>query len=236
MLSSRRIARSPALQKTLGFIAAGYLRLVWRTNLLTIDPADAYDRIEPDQPVILALWHGQHFMAPFVRRKHRVKVLISRHRDGEINAYAAQRLGVIPLRGSGDHGGRFDLKGGVGAYQGMLDALREGYNMALTADVPKVARVAGMGIVMFGRDSGRPIYAAAIATSRRIVLDNWDRSAVNLPFGRIAMVAGEPVRVPMDADKAAMEECRATLQQRLQEATRRAYAIVDRKVPDADGA
>ena len=36
------------------------------------------------------MWHGQHFMSPFFwREQHRVKVLISRHRDGEINAIAA---------------------------------------------------------------------------------------------------------------------------------------------------
>ena len=43
-------------------------------------------------PAIIAMWHGQHFMAPFIKRKdprHRTKVLISRHRDGEINARAA---------------------------------------------------------------------------------------------------------------------------------------------------
>jgi len=236
MLSSRRIARTPAVQKTLGFLAAQYLRLVWRTNRLMLHPPDAYEMIEPHQPVILALWHGQHFMAPFIRRKHRVKVLISRHRDGEINAYAAQQLGVIPVRGSGDHGRRFDLKGGVGAFKSMLEALNEGYNMALTADVPKVPRVVGMGIVMLGRDSGRPIYPVAIATSRRIVLDNWDRSAVNLPLGRLAMVAGAPTRVPADADRTLMEQCRAALQQQLYDVTERAYAIADRKVRHADRA
>ena len=201
-----------------------------------LEPGNVYELVEPHQPIILAMWHGQHFMAPFVRRKHPVKVLISRHRDGEINAYAAQRLGIIPVRGSGDHGRRFDLKGGVGAFKSMLDALNEGYNMALTADVPKVPRVAGLGIVMLGRDSGRPIYPAAVATSRRIVLNNWDRSAVNLPFGRIAMVAGEPINVPADADKDVMEQCRVTLQQRLQQTTERAYAIADDRDRHADRA
>ena len=72
----------------------------------------------------------------------------------------------------------------------MLDALADGYSMALTADVPKVSRVAGLGIVMLARASGRPIYPVAVATSRRIELDNWDRTAINLPFGRGAIVVG----------------------------------------------
>ena len=56
--------------------------------------------------------------------------------------------------------------------------------------------------------SGRPIYPVAIATSRRIVLDNWDRTTINLPFGRGALVAGEPIRVPRDADDATLEAAR----------------------------
>ncbi len=163
----------------MGFLVAQYLRLVWWTCRLTLDPADLYESIEADQPIIVAMWHGQHFMVPFLRRGHRVKVLISRHRDGEINAHAAERLGLFTIRGSGDHGRRFDLKGGVAAFKSLFTALQEGYIVALTADVPKVARVAGSGIVTLGRMSGRPIYATAVATSRRIVLDNWDRSAAN---------------------------------------------------------
>jgi len=234
MLSSRRIARSPAVQRFIGFVAAEYLRLVWRTCRLTLDPANLYEIFDPQMPVIVAMWHGQHFMMPFLSRGHRVKCLISRHRDGEINAYAAQRLGIGAVRGSGDHGNRFDIKGGVGAFKGMLTALAEGYNMALTADVPKVARVAGLGIVKLARFSRRPIYPVAVATSRRIVLKNWDRSAVNLPFGRFAIVLGEPVRVPADADDAMMEQCRALVEQRLCQVTERAYEIVDRKDGHAD--
>jgi len=229
MFSSRRIARSPALQKIIGAVAAEYLRLVWRTSRLTIEPADLYEKVEPQQPVIIAMWHGQHFMAPFLSRGHRVKVLISRHRDGEINAFAAERLGIGTVRGSGDHGRRFDLKGGVGAFKSMLAALADGYNMALTADVPKVARVAGLGIVKLARFSRRPIYPVAVATSRRIELDNWDRSAVNLPFSRVAIVSGDPVLVPADADDALMDQCRALVERRLGDVTGRAYEIVDCK-------
>jgi lysophospholipid acyltransferase (LPLAT)-like uncharacterized protein len=235
MFSSRRIAQSPAVQKALGILTAEFLRLVWCTNRLVLEPADFYEKVEPELPIIVGLWHGQHFMSPFFSRGHRVKVLISRHRDGEINAAAAKRLGVEPIRGSGDHGRRFDLKGGVAAFKSMLTALQDGWNVALTADVPKVSQVAGQGIVMLGRLSGRPIYPAAVATSRRITLKNWDRSAVNLPFGTIAIVVGEPVRVPSDADEAMLEECRLAVEQRLKQVTARAYAIVDRKDRHAQG-
>lgn len=225
----QRIIASGAFQKSVGVFGASYLRFVWRTSRLTIEPADAYDRLEQNLPVILAMWHGQHFLIPFVRRDHKAKVLISRHRDAEVNAIVAERLGVGVIRGSGDHGSDFARKGGVIAFREMVAALGEGYSLGLTADVPKVARVAGDGIVMLARASGRPIVPVAIATSRRIVLNNWDRTTVNLPFGRVAGVAGALVEVSPHADDAAIERARQEVETQLNAATARAYEVVDRR-------
>jgi lysophospholipid acyltransferase (LPLAT)-like uncharacterized protein len=223
----KRFARSRLVQTTTGIVAAEYLRLVWNTSRTVLEPADIYERMIPDLPVIIAMWHGQHFMVPFIRRGYPAKVLVSRHRDGEINAIAAARLGVGAIRGSGDTGGRFDLKGGVGAFQGMLATLQEGCSVALTADVPKVARVAGIGIIKLAQLSGRPILPVAVATSRRKVLDNWDRTAINLPFSRLAMVAGDPVTVPADPDGATLEASRQALERRLNRVSARALELAD---------
>jgi lysophospholipid acyltransferase (LPLAT)-like uncharacterized protein len=230
----RRIARAYWIQWTIGAFGAWYLRLVWRTTRFVIEPADIYERVDRELPIIMAMWHGQHFLLPFVKRpKDRGKVLISRHRDGEVNAIVAERLGIETIRGSGNHGGEFSRKGGVAAFIAMVAALKEGYTMALTADVPKVARVAGLGIVMLARSSGRPIYPLALATRHRIEVGTWDRTAVNLPFGRGAIVVGEPVRVPQNADDAALEIYRKTVETELNQVTARAYAIVDRDASDA---
>jgi lysophospholipid acyltransferase (LPLAT)-like uncharacterized protein len=230
MISLKRILGTPAVQTAIGVTAAGYLRFVYRTSSVTTVPADIYQRITGELPVIIAMWHGQHFMMPFVKRpEHRVKVLISRHRDGEINAIAAERLGVGTIRGSGSHGGDHHRKGGVGAYREMLNALEEGFNVALTADVPKVSRVAGMGIVKLARDSGRLIYPVAVNSSRRIVLDNWDRSTINLPFSRLVGIAGNPIRVPEDASDDELERARIMVQDELNAATAKAEELADRK-------
>jgi lysophospholipid acyltransferase (LPLAT)-like uncharacterized protein len=224
------VLRSSWLQRAVGFLAAEYLRLVWRTNKFSFDPPEVYEIVEPQQPAIFAFWHGQHFMTPFIKTKdsHRGKVLISRHRDGEYNAIAAERLGIGTIRGSGDHGSAFHRKGGVGAFKEMVRALEDNYNIALTADVPKRSRVAGLGIIMLARESGRPIMPFAMATSRYVQLDNWDRSTINLPFGRGAIVGIEVLHVPPDADAAVMEQCRQKLESLLNEATRRAYELVGR--------
>ena len=230
----RNVLRSRTVQLALGFLAAEFLRLVWLTNKFDFEPADVYERAEPHQPLIFAFWHGQHFMTPFIKTKdsHRAKVLISRHRDGEFQAIAAERLGIETIRGSGDQGGAFHRKGGVGAFKEMLRALEEGCNVASTADVPKRARAAGLGIIMLARESGRPILAFAMVTSRFIRLKNWDQTTINLPFGRGAVVGIDAIVVPPDADAETMEKLRVQLETYLNEATRLAYAKVGR--PEAN--
>jgi lysophospholipid acyltransferase (LPLAT)-like uncharacterized protein len=228
----RHIGRQRWAKVTIGVTAAEYVRFVGKTTRLTVEPPDARERAEADMPIIIAFWHGQHLLATNARKSsYRVKMLVSRHHDGEVNAIAAERLGVGIIRGSGNHAGGFVHKGGVAAFHAMADALAEGYSVALSADVPKVARVAGLGIIKLAQVSGRPIHAIAIATSRRIVLNNWDRSTINLPFGRGAGVIPEPLRVSPDADEAALEAARRLLEDRLNAATRRAYEIVDRPQP-----
>jgi lysophospholipid acyltransferase (LPLAT)-like uncharacterized protein len=229
----RNLLRARWFQQFAGLLAAGFLRLVWLTNKFSYDPENVYELVEPEMPVILAFWHGQHFMTPFIKRvHHRGKVLISRHRDGEFNALAAERLGIGTIRGSGDHGSAFHRKGGVGAFKEMVRALEDNYNVALTADVPKRSRAAGLGIIMLARESGRTIMPFAMATSRFIRLNNWDHTTINLPFGRGALVGGEPIVVPPDADAETMETLRARLEATLNDATRRAYAQIGR--PDVE--
>jgi|SRR4051812_23058087 len=226
---SRRLFGSRPLQTVAAVMAAEYLRLVWNTSSVVTEPQDIYERAARESPVILAMWHGQHFLVPFIKRaEHRAKALVSRHRDGEINAIAAEWLGVGTIRGSGHLSGGFLDKGGVSAFKEMVRALEEGYNVALTADVPKIARVVGLGIIKLASLSGRPIYPLAVATRRRVELNTWDRTVLNLPFTQIAGVVGEPVRVPADANASALQSARGALQASLDGATARSYAIVDR--------
>ena len=70
---------------------------------------------------------------------------------------------------------------------------------------------------------------------RNLQLGNWDRTTINLPFGRGAVVGIEEVHVPPDADAETMERCRLKLETILNEATRRAYEMVGRPEGGARG-
>jgi hypothetical protein len=231
----KRLSRSRFVQESLGFLLAGYLRLVQRTSRIVWEPEDGHRRLQGLAPAIGAMWHGQHFMVPFARRDgDRVSSLVSRSRDGEFNAVALRHLGVDAIRGSGDRGrGRMREKGGATALRAMVRALADGRSVVLTADVPKVARVCGTGIVTLARHGGRPIVPLAVVSSRRIAFRSWDRACLGLPFGRCAIVIGDPVWVASDADAEALERARLAVEAALDRVHARAYDLVGARDPGA---
>jgi hypothetical protein len=230
----KNLARARPTQEILGFLVARYLGLVHRTNRFLMEPPDAYDRIGPMMPVIVAMWHGQHFMVHFAKREgDRASSLVSRSADGELNAVALRHLGIRAIRGSGARGRNVQEKGGVSAMRAMLRSLQGGEMVVMTADVPKRSRICGQGIVVLAQLSGRPIVPVAVVTSRRIDFKSWDRASLGLPFGRGAMVLGDPIEVPREADEAALESARQAVERGLDQVHERAYALVGARDPGA---
>ena len=231
----KRLGRMKFVQETLGFLLAAYIRFVRRTNRFSVEPQDVDGAIAGQTPLIVAMWHGQHFMISFAWPSSiaRMAALISRHGDGGVNAVALRRLGVTPIRGSGGRADRMHHKGGVPAMREMLRALSDGVSVAMTADVPKCARVAGAGIVALARLSGRPIAPTAVVTSRRLDFRSWDRASLGMPFGRGAIVVGPLIHVAGDADDQALEEARKAVEAGLDAVHARAYAKVGAADPGA---
>jgi len=233
---ARRPGRSEFAQEAIGFLLASYLRLVETTSRKTTVPQDLDAFIKGKTPLIAAMWHGQHLMMPLARpvTMGPLAVLISRHEDAGAQALAAGRLGIIPIRGSGGPVDRQYYKGGATAMRELLRQLESGCSVALPADVPKRARHAGLGIVTLARLSGRPIVPTAVVVSRRVQFKTWDRATLGLPFGRAVVVASGFIRVAPDADVAAMEKARLAVESGLDEAHRKAYAMVGATDPGAD--
>jgi lysophospholipid acyltransferase (LPLAT)-like uncharacterized protein len=226
----KSFVRSQAAVALAGYLLAAHYWLVRRTNRMVREPAqDFYAPFDENHAVIVALWHGEHFLIPFLGRKgkdDRFTPLTTYHRDGEILTRAGMLLGIKKfLRGAGDHGGEFVRKKALQAFTGMMRELKSGGNVVVTADVPKVARVAGLGIVTLAKYSQCPILPLGMVTSRVHRLSNWDKTPISLPFGRMGLVRGEEIRVPRDADDAALEAARLEVERALNDVTARAYAL-----------
>lgn len=231
---SKRLLATGFVRDLIGFSGANYLRLVHATSRFACEPRDPYGDSRFDMPVIVATWHGQHLMASFARRKRdRVASLVSRSRDGDLNAAILKHLDVRTIRGSGARGRDQRQKGGAEALRHMLRALAGGESIVMTADVPKVSRVCGLGIVTLAQLSGRPIVPVAVVSSRRIDFGSWDRASVGLPFGRGAMVFGAPIWVERSRDAERLERRRREVEVSLDAVYGRAYAMVGDSDPGA---
>jgi lysophospholipid acyltransferase (LPLAT)-like uncharacterized protein len=225
------LAKSRFVKNTLAWLIAHAVRFIDRTNPRVAGSDDPDVVVAKVSPAIGALWHGQHLLAPTLRPRNLPMVaMFSRSADAELNALVAERLGFGTVRGSG---GRTDSKGsdkgGARALITLKKLLDKGTNVAMIADIPHgTPREAGLGIVTLAKLSGRPIVPIALATSRRKVLERtWDKTTINLPFGRSALVLGDPIEVPADADSATLEEKRRQVTEELNRATDKAYQLVD---------
>ena len=232
----RRLGKSRFVRQFLGRSMAAYLRFVQVTNRTILIPPDGYEGFDADLPLIITMWHGQHFMQTFFRKPEHVgHVMISRHGDGEINAIAAERLGMGVVRGSGaQRSDQVRKRGGIQALRQLLSIINDRReSVSMTADVPKISRVAGDGIIALAQRSGRPIYAIGVVCSRRIDFKSWDCASLGLPFGRTAMVVGRPIWVTRDASPAEFEACRQALEIELDRVYAEGYAALGARDPGA---
>jgi 3-deoxy-D-manno-octulosonic-acid transferase len=208
-------------------VGAAYIRLVYNTSQVRRDPPDTDAKLFSEHPQIFAIWHGQFGMLPKIKpdRPADVAAMVARHGDAELIAGVLSRFGMRLIRGAGA-GYRRRNRGGAVALRESLKALQQGTTVAMTADVaPGPARKAGNGIVMLGKLSGRPIVPCAMATNHYLTLNNWSAFTINLPFSKLGIVVGDPVRVPEDADSVALEAARVAVERGLNQATARAYEL-----------
>ena len=227
------LAESRFAKGALASLLASVLRFIYWTNPARRGSADLDALNAEFAPVVAALWHGQHLLAPIVcPPTPGFVVMVSRSADAELNALVIEKLGIETVRGSGGRAGinHFD-KGGAKALITLKRALEAGKNVAMIADIPHgTPRDAGLGVILLAKYSGRPIMPLAVATSRRKVLEKtWDKTVVNLPFGHRAVVVGDPLYVPADATAEELEVKRQELTTALNEATDRAYRMVDER-------
>ncbi|MDI6852406.1 MAG: lysophospholipid acyltransferase family protein [Deltaproteobacteria bacterium] len=201
----RRFA--PRLAKT---IVKSYLRTC--LHEVSASPA-ALALVKSGKPVLFTTWHC-HLMSPlFYRHLYYghlppLVLMASPSRDGEFISEVARGLGFIVCQGS-------RRKGGVQALQEMAKYMHQGHSAGIIADGSRgPARVAQKGVLFLAREARAPIIPLAVAASRRITFNTWDRFELPLPFSKLAFLAAEPLWVePRRASS--LEPLRQELEARL---------------------
>lgn len=207
-------------------VLANYYRLVFYTSRIVYDVPGGKALATSDQPLIFTSWHGHSYMMPFMFEKGCAPTLMAaRHGDGRLAGNVMHMLGAPLIFGSGSTGKTKSSKGGAVAFLRLLKLLRAGHSIKITADVPKIAREAGEGIITLARKSGAPIVPVGVASSRRRFAKSWDRMQFNLPFSRIAFVQGDSILVPDDETPLAVYQTQ--LNDALNAVNQRALALAD---------
>src|SRR5262247_2717802 len=202
-----------------------YLRFVCSTSTWAYAPADQLGTVKRNQPVIIALWHGQTMLVPEVLlfEIRPSCAIVANTLVAEPLARTLQRMGIGVIRGAG-RSWRGKDRHGARALRAAIKSLAGGVSVAMTADQLTCFRRCGLGIVTLARISGRPIVPTAIASSRYCSLHTPNRYTINFPYSRLALVVGKPMFIPRDTETEELEHCRQRVETALNEVTDKAYA------------
>jgi len=207
----KTVGRKPLVQRLVAALAAGLMGMVRRTTRWqTINAEAAGPAWNGRAPVIVAFWHNRLALMPACwPSRQPFHMLISSHPDGRLIARAVEHFGFGTIAGS-------STRGGGDAMRALVRALKGGASVGVTPDGPRGPRMTvGDGVLALARLAGVPILPAAVSVSRRVVLRTWDRLIIPLPFGSGAMIWGDPITVPRDADDAALDALRLRLEQEM---------------------
>lgn len=181
-------ARRRALGFGLGLLARAWTRSL-RLSLIT-HPSLA----ETSQtPWVLAFWHGEQFALHAWQKRRKTAVLVSLSEDGDIQAAALPRLGLVVERGSSSRGGAMGLKG-------LVRRLRDGNDAAFAVDGPRGPRgvVRGEGervgaILAAQLGRGLVVPLASACASAWVLGKTWDKFELPRPFSAVAVALGAPL-------------------------------------------
>jgi lysophospholipid acyltransferase (LPLAT)-like uncharacterized protein len=189
-------------------------------RLKVISEESAYSHLKKHGRVIVPLWHQRLLPALAYATKFREFhpiVMISQSRDGELIANIAQRLGLVPVRGSSS-------RGGAEALTTIVKKLEKNPAVVHIVDGPRGPKgKVKPGLIRMAKLSGAVILPLIVSADKAWIARSWDRFLIPKPFSRVTIRWEEPFSVPSDADHEKSDALRKNIEDRLT----RAYAQAD---------
>jgi lysophospholipid acyltransferase (LPLAT)-like uncharacterized protein len=206
-----------ALYRVAVVVGWAVVRLSWRTCRLQPMPGlDAARAVVGEAKAVLPVYWHQHLLfgvrGLLELRDAGLKLgfLISPSVDGTAPAMLVQRLGAHVIRGSSSHTGARALRD---YYETIV---RQQISPAIAPDGPRgPVHVCKPGAVLLSQITGKPILPVSFAASHTWRLGTWDRFEIPLPFSRVVIAFGEPMRVPRATDAAGQARLQQELADRL---------------------
>ena len=194
----RKLTRGRLLLYRVAVVIAWWaVRAIWASCRIThvTGKATAEQAIRDLKSLIPVYWH-QHLLfgsrALLDLRDAGLKVgfLVSPSIDGTGPAMLVEKVGAHVIRGSSTHTGARALRD---YYETIV---KQQISPAITPDGPRgPLHEFKPGAIMLAQITGKPILPIAVAHSFKFTFRTWDSFELPLPFSRIAIVYGEPVKV-----------------------------------------
>ncbi|MCX6559477.1 MAG: lysophospholipid acyltransferase family protein [Candidatus Aminicenantes bacterium] len=211
-------------QAAIDFLGRPLMSAWMKTLRLRVEGESAYrDLRRAGRPVVILVWHGKIFSAPWMFRRRNIMPLVSPSQDGELIARLIDNWGYKVIRGSGSH----SMKR---AWVIMMRELAAGGEVLIVPDGPRGPdRELKLGAVKLGAETGALLVPYTLGASRKKVFRSWDRFEVPRLFSRAVALFGEPIEIPRGIEGEALESERLRVERILRELDGRADALLARR-------
>jgi lysophospholipid acyltransferase (LPLAT)-like uncharacterized protein len=174
-----------------GRIFSSLLRLQSRTWQVRVDGRDYLDRLYfSKERFLICFWHGKYVPVFSLLEGYKALIVTNQSVRGNVISEICRNFGYQTTR--------IPDQSGQGALNFMGKALSESRVGGLAVDGPLGPRhVVKNGIIRIASTYGFDLLPASVNSSRKMVLKKrWDRMEIPLPFARIGLVFGVPIKVP----------------------------------------
>ena len=152
------------------------------------------------EPVIILIWHGRIFFAPYFFRRRGIMPLVSPSEDGEIIAQIIAGWGYKTLRGSSSHSI-------IKAWNVMKRELENGGELIIVPDGPRgPGRKMKPGALKLAKETGAYLIPFTFSSSKRKTLKSWDSFLIPIPFTKLVAVYGKPISVDSSINNEQLEK------------------------------
>ena len=210
--------------RILGFIGAGVLRLqctTWRVEIEGVDRLD--DMLASGKRLLVVFWHGQYLPLFALLRGRNACVFASHSFRGAVICEVCRHFGYTCIRLSPRYN-----------EANLLDLMRSELvtqtAAALAVDGPLGPyHVVKKGAVELASSLGFLLVPVSTASRRKHIMGRrWDRMELPGVFTRVALVAGEPLRIPSGIDHKAIPFWEEKIHKALEAVDKKAINLVGR--------
>lgn len=211
-------------QELICFLVIGYIKFInYSSRTIIVGDDVMMNRMKNRQPVIIASWHHQIMMSPFVasqikqaNQTHKIASLASKHGDGRFVGRVMEKFGVINIAGSTQDGRKSSRGIDIHGLKEIFRVLKNQLGIAITPDGPRGPSQKINGeVIKIAKLSGAPIVPVGVGYSRFFELSTWDKFKVPLPFGVVCYYYGDLFLVDKNIEEEDIADLNLLLEEKI---------------------